>query len=90
MRLGGEEFVVLLTNTSVKGGTQHAERIRLKVCQLSIKHHGQSLGSISASIGLATLQVHTHDADQLLGLADAALYKAKNDGRNRVQVAGQE
>ena len=90
VRLGGEEFVVLLPNTSVEDGTQHAERIRLKVSQLSVKHHGQSLGSISASIGLATLQVHTHDADQLLGLADAALYKAKNDGRNRVQVAGQQ
>lgn len=90
VRLGGEEFVVLLPNTSAEAGAEHAERIRLRVSQLSVKHHGQPLGNISASIGLATFRTHTHDIGQLLGLADAALYKAKNDGRNRVQVAGRE
>lgn len=90
VRLGGEEFVVLLPNTSTEAGAEHAERIRLRVSQLSVQHHGQPLGSISASIGLATFRTHTHDIGQLLGLADAALYKAKNDGRNRIQVAGQE
>lgn len=90
VRLGGEEFVVLLPNTSVESGVEHAERIRVRIGQLSVKHHGQPLGGISASIGLATFRTHTHDIGQLLGLADAALYKAKSDGRNRVQVAGQE
>lgn len=90
VRLGGEEFVVLLPNTSAEAGAEHAERIRLRISQLTVEHHGQSLGNISASIGLATFRTHTHDIGQLLGLADAALYKAKSDGRNRVQVAGRE
>ncbi len=87
VRLGGEEFVVLLPNTSVESGAEHAERIRKRVTQMAVQHAGRPLGSISASIGLATFRTHTQDIASLLGLADAALYKAKGDGRNRVQVA---
>lgn len=82
-RLGGEEFVVLLPETGVRGARIYAERILRKV-------NGAMMGTaenpvqITVSIGLATFpDERVTDPDSLLRLADLNLLRAKADGRNR-------
>jgi diguanylate cyclase (GGDEF)-like protein len=91
-RYGGEEFVALLTNIDGDKAFEIAERIRKTVETLVIKYQDTSI-SITVSIGLST---HIPDkmsltkADdaviRLIKAADAALYKAKRNGRNRVEI----
>lgn len=91
-RFGGEEFVLLMTSAAPTAAQQMAERIRHTIEALQISNHGYSLQSvITVSIGVAT--VYPSDSLQsaeLLGMADAALYKAKQQGRNCTWVAGKE
>lgn len=85
-RLGGEEFAILLPNTDSIGAMLRAEQYRNTVENLRI-HHTQNNPNtfITISVGVATLQAHTHDdVSTLLKAADDALYQAKNQGRNRV------
>ncbi|MBA5638563.1 diguanylate cyclase [Duganella sp. LX20W] len=86
-RYGGEEFVVLLTDIDVTLGESRSEQIRLAISQLAPAHLGQPLGQITASLGLAFYPQHGGTADSLLKSADTALYRAKEDGRNRVCVS---
>jgi len=87
-RLGGEEFAVLLLGTSGQGAQVLAEQIRLAVARGRIRRiDGTELsGAITVSIGIATAQTN-EDFDSLLARADAALYRAKRDGRNLVRLA---
>jgi diguanylate cyclase (GGDEF)-like protein len=79
-RLGGEEFVVLMPGTSLADATGAAERL----CrELAAQLRAQPPWSITASFGVATLQPD-ESGELLLARADAALYKAKTGGRNRV------
>lgn len=89
-RFGGEEFVVLLPATDAAGGLAVAEAIRTKLERSRIAHREAPLGIMTLSIGLAcTAPQHAEDgADSLLRRADAALYAAKESGRNRVSAAG--
>ena len=57
------------------------------VKHLFISHHGQSVGSVTVSAGVAAFPVHGSSAETLLQAADAALYRAKADGRDRVAVS---
>jgi diguanylate cyclase (GGDEF)-like protein/PAS domain S-box-containing protein len=84
-RLGGEEFAVLLPNTTVEGGSTLAQRIIESVHSQPVEVEGQHI-SYTVSIGAARLS-HEATFAALLGLADAALYRAKNAGRNRLEVA---
>ena len=86
-RYGGEEFIMLLTDTSVEGARRLAERCRERLAATSITvANGHEL-AISGSFGLAcTEQNPGGDADLLIQQADAALYRAKAGGRNRVEV----
>ena len=84
-RWGGEEFLLLLPDTQQDEGLQLAERIRLAVSQLSVCHRGEPV-LLTASLGLATL-APGRDLAALVGAADAALYAAKQAGRNRVALA---
>jgi diguanylate cyclase (GGDEF)-like protein/PAS domain S-box-containing protein len=86
-RIGGEEFVIVLPTANAEAGRARAERIRSKLRELTILHQGQSLGRITVSIGVAELPVNGTTAKNLLEAADAALYRAKRDGRDRVVVA---
>jgi diguanylate cyclase (GGDEF)-like protein len=86
-RFGGEEFVVILPVADVKATQARAERIRSKLRELSVMHQGQSLGTITVSIGVAELPQHGTSPRELLDAADAALYRAKREGRDRVMVA---
>ncbi len=86
-RFGGEEFVVILPMADLKASQARAERIRSKLRELTIIHQGQSLGMITVSVGVAELPQHGTSPRELLEAADAALYRAKREGRDRVVVA---
>ncbi|WP_299490959.1 diguanylate cyclase [Acaryochloris sp. IP29b_bin.137] len=85
-RYGGEEFVVLLPNTPLEGATHIAEIIRVAVESLSIPHQSSSVSHrVTLSLGVASLIPNLQNsATTLLESADAALYRAKHKGRNRV------
>ncbi len=87
-RFGGEEFVVLLPETSLDGAQQFAEKIRATIQKLNIKRadKGESISNITASLGVASYQRGEH-ISEFIARADSALYKSKNLGRNRVTVA---
>jgi len=86
-RYGGEEFVVVLPTADLKVSAARAESIRSKLRDLSVTHDGHSVGTVSASIGVAALPDHGATEKELLHAADAALYRAKKEGRDRVAVA---
>ena len=79
-RIGGEEFAVVLVETSHKAGLEVAERLRLAISALAIP----LAGNITASFGVAECPLNAHTAGDLLSSADAALYQAKRNGKNRV------
>ena len=86
-RFGGEEFVLLLPETGRDGARILAERLRSHVEALSHPFEGQTL-SVTASFGVSTYEAGTNaTAEELIKSADEALYRAKNRGRNRVEVA---
>lgn len=86
-RFGGEEFVVILPMADLKASQARAERIRSQMSELTVLHQGQSLGKITVSVGVSALPDHGSVPKELLELADAALYRAKREGRDRVVVA---
>ena len=87
-RYGGEEFVVLLSDTDAPGAAVLAERIRGSVEGRNITHPAMLRGRVTVSIGVATMSgKEAVEPATLVRAADAALYQAKRDGRNRVRVA---
>jgi len=86
-RYGGEEFVVVLPTATVQVAQARAERLRLRLRELSVMHQGHPLERVTASIGVAEFPRHGLTAKDLLSAADAALYQAKRRGRNMVVVA---
>lgn len=82
-RMGGEEFNLLLPGVDSKGGIIAAERIRsaIEECKLD------QIGKITASIGVGTFFEHSSKMEELLEITDQAMYMAKRNGRNQVQVA---
>jgi diguanylate cyclase (GGDEF)-like protein len=87
-RIGGEEFGILMPAADRGGGLVAAERLRRAVEAAEIRHHGITLRT-TASFGLAMLS-RDCSRERLLGAADAALYAAKRQGRNKVIVASIE
>ncbi|MES2739957.1 MAG: sensor domain-containing diguanylate cyclase [Pseudomonadota bacterium] len=86
-RYGGEEFAVILPNQSLKGASIVAERIRERVEQLQLPKQKDGHQTVTVSIGAATaLPDDQTQAHQLLAIADAALYRAKHMGRNRISL----
>lgn len=86
-RLGGEEFAIVLPNTNLSDATLVAERLRRDVEALEIPVKGEKL-RITISLGVSELVGCAIDLDSILRGADMALYKAKDGGRNRVEVLG--
>lgn len=86
-RYGGEEFVIILTEASVQDTVARAERIRLGVKELSVHHGSRVLEGISISLGVAGFPPNGNTPQDLIETADAALYRAKREGRDRVMVA---
>ncbi|HWR79745.1 MAG TPA: GGDEF domain-containing protein [Pseudomonas sp.] len=85
-RFGGEEFVVVLSNTNRECAAMVGERIRHAVMELQCLAHGRAI-DVSISLGCASL-LPGESTDSLLRRADSALYVAKRDGRNRLAMAG--
>ena len=83
-RKGGEEFAVLLPDTGIAAALEIAERIRAAVAEISLP--GTDV-SVTASLGVAGFPDHASTLDRLERLADNALYLAKRQGRNRVELA---
>lgn len=86
-RIGGEEFAILLPETDGARAVEVAERLRLTIADLSIPLESGLPLQFTVSIGVATLTGDKVNIDMLLHLADQALYKAKNGGRNKVVAA---
>lgn len=85
-RMGGEEFLVVLPDTDLEGGLQVAERLRANVVAARPMVAGIEL-QLSISLGVAQLRHADTGAASLVRRADAALYHAKDNGRNRVEAA---
>jgi diguanylate cyclase (GGDEF)-like protein/PAS domain S-box-containing protein len=83
-RLGGEEFAALLPETNKEGAVFAAERLRRALESTHVEHAGGKL-SYTVSIGVTTAKEDTPDVESMLKEADAALYQAKQKGRNRVE-----
>lgn len=87
-RYGGEEFTLILPEAASDIAQRRAEEIRTAVEHMTVRHLQREIGGMTVSIGLALLPQHASNAGELLRLADAALYRAKHNGRNRVEVYG--
>ena len=87
-RYGGEEFVILLPESSETGALGRAKNILELVRALQLKFDGQPLGPITVSIGVATFPKNGETAHAIIRAADQALYLAKGAGRDTVIVAG--
>lgn len=87
-RYGGEEFALILPEVPLDIIRQRVEALRLGLRQLNVRHRGQSLGTVTASAGIAMFPEHGAAGETLLRAADHALYRAKAEGRDRV-VAGE-
>ena len=83
-RYGGEEFVVLLPATGAEGAAVLAEKLRLAVRALRVPGVDRM---VTVSIGIAVLPDHAYDSETLERAADRALYLAKANGRDRIEVA---
>jgi len=86
-RYGGEEFCVLLPATEIRGAIDLALTVGKAVRHEKIQHGGSKNGIVTVSIGVATRYADiTSSSDELIHEADKALYKAKKNGRDRVEV----
>jgi len=87
-RYGGEEFILVLPEIGPKDGVKAAERIRKKVVKEKFAGDGEPRG-VTVSVGVASYPKDGDDPQAIIGRADAALYKAKESGRNQVVLAGE-
>jgi len=81
-RYGGEEFCIICPDTNLKEAYQLAEKLRLKIKELSLQCQNKKLDTISMSIGIAVYPNHADNGHDLMIQADNALYLAKKNGRN--------
>jgi len=85
-RIGGEEFLIVAPRTDVAGAVSIAERARARVSEAPVQSGG-SVARVGASFGVTLVDPHEPDAlDRALARADAAMYEAKDAGRDRVSV----
>jgi len=89
-RYGGEEFVLILPDSSLADTRQRVEQIRGLIKELKIRHGDELLGTIAVSAGIAAAPEHGSTAAELLRAADNALYAAKQAGRDCVVLYNAE
>ncbi len=88
-RYGGEEFVVILPDISREKAGERAQEVREAIQQLRVSDNGQTLGSVTVSVGVAMYPEDGRNIEALMQAADRSLYVAKNNGRNQVVFAAQ-
>lgn len=88
-RYGGEEFIAVLSNANLKSAMKLCERIRLSIEEAPIATPA-GLINVTVSIGLAPSLAGTAKIEDLIGAADAALYRAKANGRNRLEIGNHD
>jgi diguanylate cyclase (GGDEF)-like protein len=86
-RYGGEEFLVILPETTPELVMQRAEQLRRLVSEQLRDPSDGRVGPVTLSLGVAVFPLHGKSVAELVRAADAALYRAKDGGRNRVEVA---
>lgn len=87
-RYGGEEFTLIMPETTLEVAQERANAIRVAVEAMRVNHQGATLPALTVSIGVATFPDDGRTPEAILRAADDALYRAKRAGRNRVEVAG--
>jgi diguanylate cyclase (GGDEF)-like protein len=85
-RMGGDEFCVLLPETSLAEAMTVAERLRMEILDMVVRYRGETVRT-RASLGVASSDVSGLSWQSLMDLSDAAMYRAKREGRNRVIAA---
>lgn len=90
VRYGGEEFIAVLENTSVDGARMIALTMKNAVSELGIAHEAsQCADHVTVSVGTMTIREFIHDSiDDVVKIVDGALYRAKSNGRNRIETEG--
>jgi diguanylate cyclase (GGDEF)-like protein len=86
-RYGGEEFALILLDASAEDTEERAKLLRDETARLRVEYGQQPLGNVTISVGVAVFPEHGETAEALLKASDAALYRAKAGGRDRVMVA---
>lgn len=86
-RIGGEEFMVVIPETSLETAVQRSEEIRKEFHGMSFPFEGKVVDNLSLSIGVAAYPEHGKLAEDLIRCADNALYRAKAEGRNQIIAA---
>jgi len=88
-RMGGDEFCILLPETSLAEAVTVAERLRAEIHDMTVRYRGETVHP-RASLGVASSELCGLTWQSLMDLSDAAMYRAKREGRNKVLVAGAE
>jgi diguanylate cyclase (GGDEF)-like protein/PAS domain S-box-containing protein len=83
-RFGGEEFVLVLLDSSLESSRQHLEKICARVRELQVRYGEQLLGTMTLSVGIVEAPRQNMTAVDLLRAADEVMYAAKHAGRNRI------
>jgi diguanylate cyclase (GGDEF)-like protein/PAS domain S-box-containing protein len=86
-RYGGEEFAIILPESSAQDAAERAELLRIAARTLKLKHNDITLDPVTLSAGIAGFPEHASSATELLQVADACLYEAKRSGRDRIVLA---
>jgi diguanylate cyclase (GGDEF)-like protein len=86
-RYGGEEFILILPEASLEITQTRAGQMREDIRHIHVQYKEKTLEAVTLSLGVAVFPDHGSTNDAILGAADAAMYRAKRDGRDRVVVA---
>jgi diguanylate cyclase (GGDEF)-like protein/PAS domain S-box-containing protein len=86
-RYGGEEFLLIMPDTTLESARERADSLRLAVAGLRVKHYEATLEAVSISVGVAAFPIHGTTGERVIRAADKALYQAKANGRDNVQLA---
>ncbi len=85
-RFGGEEFSLILAEVDTEGAHKCVDGIRDAIKHLSLHNRGQTIGTVTASAGIATYPAHGGNSEDLIHAADSALYRAKKAGRDCIFI----
>ena len=89
-RYGGEEFILILPEAKLDVTLHRAEQIREAIKLMRVEYRRRPLGIVTVSLGVAVFPDHSNTVAGILKKADEALYQAKNNGRDRVEVASED